>query len=79
MSSNIALNTPEHQAHEDVTVSQETVRQVDIRPIKRLAGKLLPENSTFRHVIMEESDSMPALDYVSKLGTWLSILDDEAR
>ncbi len=65
------------QAHEDVTV--QASREVDIRPLKRLAAKLLPESSTFRRVITEESDSMPATDYVSKLGTWLSILDGEAK
>ncbi len=52
---------------------------VDIRPVKRLAAKLLSEDSTLRHVLMEESDSLPAADFDAKLGTWLSILDKEER
>lgn len=52
---------------------------VDIRPVKRLAGKLLSEGSTLRHVLAEESDSLPVADFVAKLGTWLSILDKEER
>ena len=57
----------------------ETIAEVDIRALKRLAAKVLPENSTFRRVITEESDSMPATDFVAKLQTWLSILDGEAE
>jgi hypothetical protein len=63
-----------HKKDKGVTVS---LAQVDIRPLKRLASKLLPENSTFRRIIMQENDSMSATDYAAKLGTWLSILDGE--
>lgn len=52
---------------------------VDIRPVKRLAAKLLSEDSVLRHVLAEEGDSLPAADFIAKLGTWLSILDKEER
>ena len=52
---------------------------VDIRSVKQLVVKFLPGESTFRHVILEENDSLPAADFVAKLGTWLLILDEEVR
>jgi hypothetical protein len=50
---------------------------VDVRPLKRLAARVLPENSIFRRVITNEKDSMPASEFAAKLGTWLSVLDEE--
>ena len=52
---------------------------VDLRPIRRMAVKLPPENSAFRRVISGERDSLSATEFVAKLGTCLSILDSDAR
>jgi hypothetical protein len=54
-------------------------RGIDIRPLKRLASKLLPEDSDFRRVVMKEGGVVSAVDYVAKVGTWLSILDGEMK
>jgi hypothetical protein len=51
---------------------------IDIRPLKLLAARLLPEDSILRLVIMHETDFIRSTDYVAELGTWLSILDGEA-
>jgi hypothetical protein len=57
------------QKAEDVTSKVKELTMIDTRSLKRLATKLLPESSTFRRVVMEENDSIPATDYVAKLGT----------
>jgi hypothetical protein len=48
-------------------------------PLTQLRGRPSPENSTFRHVLVDEKDSMLASEFVAKLGTWLSIIDSDAE
>ena len=50
---------------------------VDVRPLKRLAVRLLEDGSVFRKVITQEEDTIAAADYCAKLGTWLAILKEE--
>lgn len=52
-------------------------KDVDIRPLKRLASERLGESSLLRRVLLFEADFMSAVDYCAKLGTWLAILREE--
>ena len=51
---------------------------VDIRSLKRLAEKILPNDSILRRVLASEPDEMEAKDYLPKLATWLAILREES-
>lgn len=51
--------------------------QVDVRSLKALATGKLADGSILRGVLLSEPDSMPAEDFVAKIGTWLAILREE--
>jgi hypothetical protein len=51
---------------------------VDIRSLKRLAEKILPNDSILRKVLLSEPDSLEARDYLPKLAKWLAILREES-
>ncbi|MGH9918995.1 MAG: hypothetical protein ACRD6W_09030 [Nitrososphaerales archaeon] len=53
------------------------MKAVDIQPLKRLAAEILPVDSILRRVLASEPDSMNAVDYLAKLGTWLALLREE--
>ncbi len=50
---------------------------IDLRPLKRLAARVLPTDSLLRRVLMSEPDQMEAIEYVAKLGTWQALLREE--
>ncbi len=50
---------------------------VDIRSLKRLAARILPNDSILRKVLLSEPDSLDARDYLAKLGTWQALLREE--
>lgn len=50
---------------------------VNVHPLKRMAAKVLPDDSILRRVLLSEPDSLEAGEYVAKLGTWLVILREE--
>jgi len=54
-------------------------RLIDLKPIKRLASKLLNSQSIFRKVIIQEENMLSAKDYCVKLETWLLLLEEELR
>jgi hypothetical protein len=55
------------------------VAEVDIRPVKEFAEKRLKTDSLLRKVLAAEPDSLPAEEFVGKLGTWLAILREDSR
>ncbi len=62
-----------------LVVSQKAVlRKIDLRRIKRLLQKILSEGSMLELVIRNEPDFISAEEYCAKLGTWLTILDEES-
>ncbi len=52
---------------------------IDIRPLKALAAERLASDSVLKRVLLTEPDSMPADDYLAKLGTWLAILREDTK
>jgi hypothetical protein len=54
-----------------------TTKEVNIRSVKALAIKILPNDSVLRGVLTREPDILTASDLIAKLGTWLEILDEE--
>jgi len=56
---------------------QQEDRIVDIRTLKRLSSDLLNNDSMLRRVLNSESDTIPATEFIAKLGTWLAILREE--
>jgi hypothetical protein len=50
---------------------------VDVRPLKRLAARVLLTDSLLRKVLMSEPDEMEASEYIAKLGTWQALLREE--
>ncbi|MGI0090440.1 MAG: hypothetical protein ACREBS_01905 [Nitrososphaerales archaeon] len=52
-------------------------KKVDLRSLKKVLQKLLPEGSMLELVIRSEPDFISADEYCAKLGTWLTILDEE--
>lgn len=54
------------------------LRAVDTRPLKRLASERLASDSLLRRVLLAEPDSMSAVEFVAKLGTWLVMLREES-
>ena len=53
------------------------VKSADLRRLKKLLQKMLPEGSILELVVRKESDFISAEEYCAKLGTWLTILDEE--
>ncbi|MDG6997196.1 MAG: hypothetical protein JRN52_14855 [Nitrososphaerota archaeon] len=53
------------------------VKSVDLRRLKKLLQKMLPEGSMLELVVRNEQDFISAEEYCAKLGTWLTILDEE--
>lgn len=53
------------------------MKMVDIRPVKGLAARLLGSDSVLRRVLLAEPDSMPATEFVTKLGIYLFLLSEE--
>ncbi len=53
------------------------VKSVDLRRLKKLLQKMLPEGSMLELVVRNEPDFISAEEYCAKLGTWLTILDEE--
>ena len=47
---------------------------VNIKPLKGLVATNFPVNSIVRTLILEEPETMPAEEYVIKVGIWLRIL-----
>ncbi|MCL4519666.1 MAG: hypothetical protein M1587_10785 [Thaumarchaeota archaeon] len=52
-------------------------KKVDLRHVKKLLQKLLPEGSMLELVIRSEPDFVSSEEYCAKLGTWLTILEEE--
>ena len=53
------------------------LKRVDLRRLKKLLQKMLPEGSMLELVLRNEPDFISAEEYCTKLGTWLTILDEE--
>jgi hypothetical protein len=49
-------------------------RMVNLRRLKRFADEKLGRSSILRYVLLEESDEIPAIEFVSKLQIWLALL-----
>jgi hypothetical protein len=54
-------------------------KKIDLRRIKRLLQKVLPEGSMLELVIRGEPDFISTEEYCAKLGTWLTILNEETQ
>ena len=52
-------------------------RPIDIRPVKRLATRHLPNSSILRTVILAEDDEIEAIEFLAKLKIWLALLRSE--
>lgn len=50
---------------------------IDIQPLKRLASERLANDSFLRRALLAEPDSMPATEFVTKLGIYLLLLREE--
>lgn len=63
-----------------LVASQEpALKKIDLRRLKRLCRKVLPEASMLELVIQSEPDFISAEEYCAKLGAWLTILDEETQ
>ncbi len=49
-------------------------KMVDIKPLKSNVSTIFPQNSVLRGLILEEDDTMPAQEFVAKVGVWLKLL-----
>lgn len=46
---------------------------VNIKPLKGLVAADFPVNSIVRTLILEEPETMPAQEYIVKVGVWLRL------
>ncbi len=60
-----------------LALQDEPAALVSIRPIKQWAATRLGGDSTLRKVIEREEETVPAAEFVGKLGVWLQLLDVE--
>ena len=52
---------------------------ISIRPIKQWAATRLGADSPLRRVLETEQETIPARDFVVKLGVWLQLLEIEGK
>ena len=60
-----------------VALQDEPAVLVSIRRIKKWAATKLGADSPLRRVLETEQETIPASDFVVKLGVWLQLLDVE--
>jgi len=58
---------------------ERTTRNVNIISLKNWVHKNLPYDSSLKELILVEADVLAADDFLSKMGTWLTLLDIEKR
>lgn len=51
--------------------------RVKVTPLKPLVRSYLPSGSALRQLILSQPEEMDALEYVGKVGDWLSLLNME--
>ena len=62
-----------------VALQDEPAVLVSIRRIKRWAATRLGADSPLRRVLETEQETIPARDFVVKLGVWLQLLEIEGK
>ena len=54
-------------------------KSVDIVPLKKWVRKNMPLDSSLRELILIEGDKLTPEDFLSKIETWLTLLDIESK
>jgi len=62
-----------------VALQDEPAVPVSIRRIKKWATTKLSADSPLRRVLETEQETIPASDFVVKLGVWLQLLEIEGK
>ncbi len=62
-----------------MTTLQTTQLLVNIVPLKQLADRMLPRDSTLRMLILSEPDYLPRQEALVKIGVYVRLLYGELR
>jgi hypothetical protein len=54
-------------------------KSLDIVPLKKWVRKNIPLNSSLRELILLEGDKLTPEGFLSKMETWLTLLDIESK